>query len=199
MRIARGPLPGIWVIEAQPHVDERGSFARIFCQREFSEHGLPQSFPQLNLSHNRRAGTVRGLHFQWPPSHEGKIVRCVAGAIFDVMVDLRPDSGTFAEHFVISLSDANGAAVYIPHGFAHGFQTLVDGATVLYQMTESYRSGLDGGYRYDEPAFAIAWPSTPSVVSDRDRGAPPFDADFHRAEHARRAMAAAVARRDVVS
>jgi dTDP-4-dehydrorhamnose 3,5-epimerase len=185
-------LPGIWIIEAEPHVDERGSFARIFCQTKFANCGLPESFPQASLSHNRRAGTLRGLHFQWPPSREGKLVRCVAGAIFDAMVDLRPDSSTFTKHFTLSLSGANGLAVYIPQGFGHGFQTLVDGATVLYQMTESYRPGLDGGYRYDEPAFAIEWPGAPSTVSEKDRAAPSFDAEFHRAEHARRACAPAV-------
>jgi dTDP-4-dehydrorhamnose 3,5-epimerase len=189
VKISQGPLLGIWVIEARPHVDERGSFARIFCQTEFADRGLPECFPQANLSHNRRAGTLRGLHFQWPPSREGKLVRCVAGAVFDAMVDLRPDSSTFAQHFTISLSEANGLAVYIPQGFAHGFQTLADGATVLYQMTEAYRPGLDGGYRYDEPAFAIEWPRAASTVSERDRAAPPFDASLYRAEHARRARA----------
>lgn len=178
------------MIESQPQVDERGSFARIFCQTEFAGHGLPDRFPQASLSHNRQAGTLRGLHFQWPPSREGKLVRCVAGAIFDAIVDLRPDSSTFAKHFTISLSEANGLAVYIPQGFAHGFETLADSATVLYQMTASYRPGLDGGYRYDEPAFAIKWPRAPTIVSVRDRDAPLFDTDLHRAEHARRSTVA---------
>lgn len=187
MRFSRGPLQGTWVIESEPHVDERGSFARIFCQAEFARHELPDRFVQASLSHNVRAGTVRGLHFQWPPSAEGKLVRCVAGAVFDVIVDLRPDSATFTQHFTVSLSGAGGLAVYIPQGFAHGFQTLVDGATVLYQMSEPYRSGFDGGYRYDDAAFAVPWPRPPSAVSDRDRDAPAFDAALHRLEYARRA------------
>lgn len=187
MRFAQGPLQGICLVQSEPHVDERGSFARIFCETEFARAGLAHRFMQANLSHNHRVGTLRGLHFQWPPSREGKLVRCVAGAIFDVMVDLRPASDTFMRHFTVTLSGASGLGVYIPHGFAHGFQTLSDDATVLYQMSELYQSGLDGGYRYDDPAFAIEWPRPPSVVSDRDRDAPLFDPEAYRTEHALRA------------
>jgi len=187
MKFTEGPLPGICLIQSEPHVDERGSFARIFCETELAGQGLPHRFVQASLSRNHRVGTVRGLHFQWPPSREGKLVRCVAGAIFDVMVDLRPSSETFMRHFAVPLSGESGMGVYIPQGFAHGFQTLSDDTTVLYQMSEAYRSGFDGGCRYDDPAFAIEWPRPPSAVSERDRNAPLFDPDAYRAEHALRA------------
>ena len=191
MKYLRTALDGVWLIDPEPHADERGYFMRIFCETELAEQGIPHHCAQASLSHNLRAGTIRGLHFQWPPSGEDKLVRCVAGSVFDVIVDLRPHSATFARHLIVELSAENGRAVFIPHGCAHGFQSLVNGATVLYQMDEAYRPGLDGGFRYDDPAFAIEWPLAPTLISSRDRSAPPFDGEAYRAEHARRAAAAA--------
>jgi dTDP-4-dehydrorhamnose 3,5-epimerase len=188
MRFLSGALAGVRLIEPQPHSDERGSFLRIFCEQEFAEHGLPERFVQSSLSHNTRAGTVRGLHFQWPPSVEGKLVRCVAGAVHDAFVDLRPDSPTFMRHLTVELSAENGRAVYLPPGFAHGFQALADGATVLYQMTAKYEAAHDGGFAFGDPAFAIEWPLPVSVASDRDRNGPAFDPVAYRTEYARRAL-----------
>lgn len=187
MRFSSGPLEGIRLIDSEAHADARGYFARVFCEREFGAGGLPQRFPQSSISYNRLRGTLRGLHFQWPPSHEGKLVRCVAGTVFDVMVDLRPQSPTFGRHLTVELSAENARAVFIPHGFAHGFQTLTDGATVLYQMDESYVANLDGGFRYDDPSFGIAWPEPVTMISDRDRLAAAFDRDAFHAEYRSRA------------
>ncbi len=160
---------------------------RVLCASEFETAGVPGRFVQSSLSSNPRTGTVRGLHFQWPPSQEGKLVRCISGAVFDVMVDLRPDSSTFLQHCAVELSEHNGRGVYIPPGFAHGFQVQEEGARVLYHMTDFFAAPLGDGYRYDDPAFGIRWPKPVTAISDRDLAARPFDAERHRAEYARRA------------
>ena len=160
---------------------------RVFCDHELGDAGIREWFVQSSLSSTAREGAVRGLHFQWPPSREGKLVRCVSGAVFDVMVDLRPDSGTFLQHCTVELSERNGRAVYIPPGFAHGFQVQEPGARVLYHMTDFFAPQLGDGYRYDDPAFGIQWPRPVTLISDRDREARTFDVDRHRADYARHA------------
>lgn len=165
-------LSGAFVIESEPHTDERGSFARTFCRREFAAHGLVTDFVQCSLSQNHRRGTLRGLHFQRAPHAETKLVRCVTGAIFDVIVDLRPDSLTFRRHVAVELSSDNGRSLYIPAGFAHGFQALTDDATVYYQISDFYVPELSGGVRWDDPAFGIAWPFPPAMLSEKDRALP---------------------------
>ncbi len=162
---------------------------RVFCDSEFGEAGLPRHFVQSSLSSNPKRGTVRGLHFQWPRSQEGKLVRCISGAVLDVMVDLRPDSETFLRHHTVELSEGNGRGVYIPPGFAHGFQVTQEGARVLYHMTDFFDAPLGDGFRYNDPAFGIEWPEPVTTVSDRDRNAPLFDPARYRAEFARRAGA----------
>jgi dTDP-4-dehydrorhamnose 3,5-epimerase len=168
-------LAGVYQVELAPHSDERGFFARTWCTREFAEHGLPGQLVQSSLSHNKRKGTVRGMHFQWAPSQEGKLVRCERGAVFDVMIDMRPASATFLQHFAVELDSDRVNAVYIPPGIAHGFQTLADETRVIYMMTDFYAPELADGFRYDDPAFAIQWPLPVSVISERDRSYPDFD------------------------
>lgn len=152
--------------------DARGSFARTFCADTFRAHGLVADFPQANHSSNRRKGTLRGLHFQRAPHGEVKLVRVVAGAIHDVIVDLRPDSPTLGRWQGFDLSAENGAMLYVPAGFAHGFQTLTDGAEVTYQVSHPYTPAAEGGLRWDDPALAIRWPLPVSVISEKDANWP---------------------------
>jgi dTDP-4-dehydrorhamnose 3,5-epimerase len=168
-------LAGVYQVELAPHPDERGFFARSWCTREFAEHGLPGQLVQSSLSHNTRKGTLRGMHFQWAPSQEGKLVRCERGAVFDVLIDLRPASATFLQNFAVELDSDRGNAVYIPPGIAHGFQTLADETRVIYMMTDFYAPELADGFRHDDPAFGIRWPLPVSVISERDRSWPVFD------------------------
>jgi dTDP-4-dehydrorhamnose 3,5-epimerase len=176
MRFRQGPLSGIWIVESEKCTDDRGYFMRAFCAIEFEKHGLPQRFVQASLSSNPRKGTVRGLHFQWPPSKEEKLVRCISGAIYDAVVDLRPSSPTFMQYFAIELSEHNGAGLFVPDGFAHGFQVLEEGTRVLYQMTDVFDPALSGGFAHNDPAFAVQWPHSVTCISERDRTAPAFDA-----------------------
>ena len=162
------PLKGAFVIELEPVVDERGYFARSWCQREFGEHDLDTRFVQCNTSYNRRRGTLRGMHYQAPPYEEVKLVRCTAGAIFDVVVDLRPSSRTYCRWFGKQLSARNGLMMYVPKGFAHGFLTLEDDSEVFYQISEYYRPEAARGMRWDDPAFGIGWPVAPTAISERD-------------------------------
>lgn len=187
-------LGGAWVVQMERHEDARGSFGRLHCEREFAAHGLPDRFVQSNLSYNRRRGTVRGLHFQWPPSLEGKLVRCVRGHIFDVLVDLRPHSPTFTRHATVELGAGGEESVYIPPGFAHGFQSLRDHTEVLYLMSDFFAAGLSTGLRYNEPEFAIAWPEPVTVVSARDADGAAFERDRFAAEYRERAARAAPGR-----
>ena len=156
-------------MELQSVEDERGLFARSFCAREFREHGLAESFVQCNVSWNRLKGTLRGLHYQRPPAGEIKLVRCTAGSLWDVIVDIRPDSPTHLQHFGVELSASNRLAFYIPEMFAHGFQTLEDGTEVLYQMSAFYTPEAAAGLRYDDPKLRIPWPLEATVVSDKDK------------------------------
>jgi dTDP-4-dehydrorhamnose 3,5-epimerase len=167
-------LEGAFLLHLEPRADERGFFARSFCQEEFAAHGLPAAFVQCNVSFNRARGVLRGMHFQREPRPEGKLVRCTMGAAVDVIVDLRKDSSTFCRWQSFEITAENRRAVYVPPGFAHGFQTLVDGVELLYQMTEFYVPGLAAGVRWDDPAFGIEWPVANPILSERDRSYPDF-------------------------
>ena len=172
MRFVETPVAGAWVIELEPFEDERGFFARSFCAREFEARGLETRLVQCNLSWNRRKGTLRGMHYQRPPAAEAKLVRCVRGALFDVVLDLRSGSPTEGRHHGVELSAANRRSLYIPPGCAHGFQSLVDDTEILYQMSEFYTPEAGAGVRHDDPRFGIAWPLPVAVISDRDRDWP---------------------------
>jgi dTDP-4-dehydrorhamnose 3,5-epimerase len=173
VRFKELPLAGAFLIEPEPTCDERGFFARTWCREEFAAHGLTAAWVQANVSFNRRAGTLRGLHYQEAPYEEVKLIRCTAGAVHDVIVDLRPGSPTYGCWAAVGLSAAGGAMLYVPRGVAHGFQTLVDGAELFYLMSESYRAEYARGVRWDDPSLAIDWPpSRTRFVSPRDRSFP---------------------------
>ena len=174
MIFASTPLVGAFVVELKRIEDERGFFARSFCQREFAEQGLDTRLAQCNVSFNSKRGTLRGLHYQVPPHGEAKLVRCTQGAIWDVMVDLRPESASFKRWFGAELSAGNRRALYIPEGFAHGFQTLTDDAEVLYLMSEFYHQESAHGLPWNDPAFSIEWPIALPIISQRDRSFTPF-------------------------
>jgi dTDP-4-dehydrorhamnose 3,5-epimerase len=163
-------LAGVHLVTPERLADARGSFARTFCADAFAAAGLPTSLVQCSASLNLRRGTLRGLHWQADPHGEGKLVRCTRGVVFDVAVDLRPGSPTWGRWAGWELSAENGHAVFIPPGFAHGFQTLVDASEVFYQMTERYHADLSRGARWDDPAFGIAWPVADPILSPRDAG-----------------------------
>jgi dTDP-4-dehydrorhamnose 3,5-epimerase len=165
-------LAGAYVIDLQLLQDERGFFARAFCQHEFSEHGLDPNVVQCNLSGSTHRGTLRGLHYQAPPHAEAKLVRCVRGAIYDVIVDVRPDSPTFLEWVGVELTAEAGRALFVPTGFAHGFQTFRDDTEVFYQMSEFYAPGAARGIRWDDPLLGIAWPEEVTCISARDGAYP---------------------------
>ena len=171
-------LDGAWLIDLEPREDERGFFARIWCRHELAAQGLDTEIAQESLSFNRYRGTVRGLHFQRPPHEETKIVRCTRGGIFDVIVDLRPQSLSYLRWQGFELTAENRKALYIPKGFAHGFQTLADNAEIIYQISEFYAPNSAAGHRYDDAAFGIAWPLPVKVISERDLGWPAFNADL---------------------
>jgi dTDP-4-dehydrorhamnose 3,5-epimerase len=172
MRFIPTCLNGVYMVELEPHVDARGFFARSFCTREFEAHGLMTYYVQCNVSRNSRRGTIRGLHYQIPPAGEVKLVRCTRGAVYDVAVDLRPDSPTLRRHIGVTLSAEQGNAIYIPEGFAHGFQTLEDHAEVFYQMGDFHTPQNATGLRYDDPALGVAWPIPVTSISEKDLGWP---------------------------
>lgn len=163
-------MHGVYVVEAERHLDERGSFARMYCRRDYAEHGIDFAPVQVSVSSNTRSGTLRGLHFQAAPSPEAKIVACTRGSVFDVAVDLRTDSPTYGRWAGVELTSENGHAVYVPPGCAHGFQTLEDDTELLYLISEPYDPSLQRGVRWDDPALEIDWPLEPTVISERDRG-----------------------------
>jgi dTDP-4-dehydrorhamnose 3,5-epimerase len=192
MRFERLAIDGAALVRIEPHQDARGFFARSFCIEEFAAAGLPTQAVQASVSYNERAGTVRGMHFQWPPSQEGKLVRCVRGGLHDVLLDLRPGSATYLRHISVTLDEDNRDAVFIPAGIAHGFLTLRPRTEVLYQMTDSYAPQLAAGVRWNDPAFAISWPSLEIVISERDAGYPDFNRpQFERELERRSAVATA--------
>jgi len=162
-------LRGAYIIELEPLEDERGIFARSFCQKEFDEHGLNIRIVQCNISYNKKKGTLRGMHFQVAPYKETKLVSCVSGAIYDVIIDLRTDSSSYRQWYAIELTSENRQMIYIPAGLAHGLQTLADNTTVFYQMSEFYHPECAGGVRWNDPAFGIEWPMKPSVISAKDQ------------------------------
>jgi dTDP-4-dehydrorhamnose 3,5-epimerase len=168
-------LPGAFIVELQPHADERGFFARSFCEREFTEHGLPARFPQCNLSRNSRSGTMRGMHFQAASHPEAKLVRAVTGSIYDVIVDLRTTSATFLQWTGVELSSATGRALFVPGGFAHGFLTLTDDTDVFYHMSDFFKPDCARGFRWNDPLFDIRWPAMPTVIASRDASYSDFD------------------------
>jgi dTDP-4-dehydrorhamnose 3,5-epimerase len=167
-------LPGAFSVRIDARHDERGMFARTFCSGEFQAHGLPDLFVQCNVSFNRHRGVLRGMHFQREPQPEGKLVRCTRGAAYDVIVDLRRDSRTYCQWIAIELTAENHTAIYVPPGFAHGFQALADGTELFYQMTTAYVPELAGGVRWNDPAFAISWPVPNPILSARDQSYPDF-------------------------
>ena len=170
-------VAGAFVIEPEPIRDERGFFARTWCSREWAQRGLTPAMAQASISFNRRRGTLRGLHFQAAPHAESKLVRCTSGALYDVVVDLRPESPTFLRHAAVVLDAAGRRTVYVPEGVAHGFQTLADDTEVFYMISEFYDPASARGVRWDDPAFGIEWPPAERTMSERDRSYPDFHVD----------------------
>ena len=175
-------LKGAFIIELEKLEDDRGFFARSFCKREFEAHGLDSQFVQCNISFNKKKGTLRGMHCQAAPYEEAKLIRCSMGAIFDVIIDIRSNSNTYKKWVSVELTDENRKMIYVPKGFAHGFLTLVDNTEVFYQMSEFYCPDHVRGFRWDDPAFGIEWPSDVQVISDRDRCYPDFNFQRHGPE-----------------
>jgi dTDP-4-dehydrorhamnose 3,5-epimerase len=176
MRFVETKLAGAVVVDPEPILDNRGFFARSFCEREFAAHGLETRFPQHSISYNARKGTLRGMHFQRAPHAETKLVRCSAGAIFDVIVDLRENSPTRGRWEGFELTVGNRRQLYIPQGFGHGFQALCDDAEITYMISAFHEPAAAAGFRYDDPALAIQWPLPVSVIADRDLAWPAFPA-----------------------
>jgi dTDP-4-dehydrorhamnose 3,5-epimerase len=169
------PLTGAWILDLEPRHDERGFFARTWCRREFEERGLSTDLVQANLSHNTRKGTIRGMHYQVEPFGEVKLIRCIRGAIWDVIIDLKPQSPTYMQWFGVELSAENRRQLYIPKNFAHGYQTLVDDAEVIYHVSEVYVPAAERGIRWDDPSIRISWPQSVEVtISSKDRSWPDF-------------------------
>lgn len=169
MRFTALAVAGSFLVEPEPVEDARGFFARTFCRDEFTSHGLNAELAQCSVSYNRRAGTLRGMHYQKPPHAEAKLVRCTAGAIHDVVLDLRTGSPSFLKWAAVELSADNRSALYIPEGCAHGFLTLTDASEVYYQISTGYHPESAAGVRWDDPAFAIVWPHGDVIMSERDR------------------------------
>lgn len=177
MKFTPTPLQDAYVVELQPIADNRGAFSRTFCGKEFEQHGLKPTVAQANVSWNHKKGTLRGMHYQVRPAAETKLVRCTTGAIYDVIIDLRPESPSYLQHFGIELTAENRKALYVPELFAHGYLTLTDGAEVFYQVGEFYSPGYERGLRYDDPKFGIKWPVPIEVISEKDAKWAPFSAE----------------------
>ena len=182
MKFLPTPLDDAYLIEPEPKGDDRGFFARAFCEQEFARAGLATRFCQINNSLSAKKGTLRGMHYQLAPSSEVKVVRCVAGALYDVIADLRPDSPTFGKWFGATLTAENRIMMYAPRGFAHGFLTLTDNVEALYLVSEYYAPQAERGVRFDDPWLAIAWPAEPIEISPKDLAWPAFDPAFHGVE-----------------
>jgi dTDP-4-dehydrorhamnose 3,5-epimerase len=172
MKFTETKLRGAFVIEPEPVTDERGFFARTWCEREFDEHALHARFVQCSISFNVKRGTLRGMHYQTAPCEEVKLVRCTRGALHDVIIDLRSDSPTFTQHVAVVLTAENRKMMYVPQGFAHGFQTLEDNSEVFYQISEFHHPDHAAGVACDDPAFGIEWPVADRIMSERDRNLP---------------------------
>jgi dTDP-4-dehydrorhamnose 3,5-epimerase len=162
-------LKGTFVIDLEQRRDSRGFFARAFCQREFEAHGLKPNIAQANVAHNIHKGTLRGMHFQFPPAAETKLVRCTRGAILDIIVDLRPESPTYLQHIDVELNEDNQRALYVPERFAHGYQTLCNNTDTNYQVGEFYTPSAEAGLMYNDPRLGLKWPLPVSVISDKDQ------------------------------
>ncbi len=162
-------LRGAFTIDVEPREDSRGFFARVFCQRELEEHGLKPVIAQANIAFNRRKGTLRGMHFQYPPAAETKLVRATRGAILDIIVDLRPESPTYLQHVAVELTADNRRALFVPERFAHGYQVLEDGTETSYQVGEFYAPDAEGGLRFDDRRLGLAWPLPVGEVSPKDK------------------------------
>jgi dTDP-4-dehydrorhamnose 3,5-epimerase len=169
MRFIETALKGAFIIELEPIEDERGFFVRSFCQKEFKKHGFKMNIVQCNISYNKKKGTLRGMHYQAKPYEEAKLVSCVRGTIYDVIIDLRPDSLTYCAWFAVELSSENYKILYVPKGFAHGFQVLEDNTVVFYQMSEFYHPECARGVKWDDLMFGITWPLVPVAISERDQ------------------------------
>ena len=169
MKFESTPINGAFVVQLNKIEDERGFFSRIFCQEEFEAHGLSNQVVQSNLSHNTHKGTVRGMHYQIAPALETKLVRCIRGSIIDIIVDMRPESSTFKQHFSIKLDDTGGTALFVPCMCAHGFQTLEDNTDVMYMVSGMYTPECERGLRHDDPQLGIHWPSPVEHISDKDQ------------------------------
>ena len=175
MEFIETEVRGSFLVRPEPRRDDRGWFARVFCAEEFATRGMEADVAQVNLAETSHSGTVRGLHYQLPPASEAKLVRCVAGKLFDVVVDVRPSSSTFGRWAGHELSATAGEALYVPVGCAHGYQALTDGAQALYHASAPYTPELERGLRHDDPGIGISWPLPPTNVSDKDRSLPGFD------------------------
>lgn len=174
MLFTRTLLAGAYVIDLERLEDERGFFARSYCEKEFDQKGLCARWVQCNVSYNARRGTLRGMHYQAPPFEEAKLVRCTRGGIYDVIIDLRPESSTYKQHFGVELNEDNRSMLYIPGGFAHGFLTLTDQTEVFYQMSEFYHPSAAGAVRWNDETFGIVWPEPVAVISEKDAQWPDF-------------------------
>lgn len=179
MRFEETQLPGAYVVELEKFGDERGFFARAFCAQEFEAQELSTKFVQVNNSFSAEKGTLRGMHYQVAPHQETKLVRCIRGAMYDIILDMRQDSPTFGEHYGVELSAENRKMLYVPKGFAHSFVTLEDGTESFYFVDEIYAPHAERGVRWNDPQFGVLWPITPTVISDKDARFPDFDPDYH--------------------
>jgi dTDP-4-dehydrorhamnose 3,5-epimerase len=179
MKFLPTPLDGAFLVELEKQSDPRGFFARMFCQTEFAQQGLDSSFIQANNSMSFQKGTLRGLHYQLEPKAETKLVRCSQGSFYDLILDLRSNSPTFGHSFGAILSAQNRLMMYVPKGFAHGFLTLEENSEVIYLVSQSYSKELERGIRWDDPTFNIAWPSSPTTLSERDQSHPDFNVSYH--------------------
>lgn len=178
MRFVQTEIPDCALVEIEPHEDERGEFARTWCEHEFERAGLPSRLVQCSMSRNYKRGTLRGLHFQLPPSQEGKLVRCTRGAIMDIVVDVRSTSPRYLGHVSVELTADNCRAIFIPPGCAHGFQTLEDETDVFYQMTDVFAPELSAGLRWNDPVLGINWPIDTPIMNNRDRDYPDLDRNW---------------------
>lgn len=178
MVFTRVHLEGAQIIDIEKREDSRGFFGRAYCRREFDEHGLATQMVQTNVSYSERRGTLRGMHYQTAPFEEAKLVRCTRGAIYDVIVDVRPSSSTFREWIGVELTEANHRMLYVPEGFAHGFITLSDAAEVMYQVSQFYSPGSERGFCYDDSEIGIEWPLEVNVISDKDKNWSPFTVEI---------------------
>ena len=178
MKFTETPIKGAFLIELEPRKDDRGMFARVFCKREFEEHGLNPTVVNTNMSRSRYKGTLRGMHFQKAPKGECKLVRCTRGSLYDVIIDLRQDSPSYMQWYGVELSQDNEKMLFLPEGCAHGFITLEDHTEATYQVSEFYSPEYEGGVRYNDPAFKIDWPLEPTVLSEKDANWPDYTSEL---------------------